>query len=181
MTWVPTIGACDEYLAGRTGSYEQRAVRYRAAADWLRDNGLDDSMTVVDVGAGMTEFDYCLRAEYGWRGRYVPVDGGIDGTDLNWWVPRRQADFFVALEIIEHLTEWSKLLFCMQGMANRGVVLSTPNPNTTDVLGMDSTHVVAVQPDDLRLMGFEVTEATFYGGRFSDGRPDSLFATWRAS
>lgn len=177
--WVPTIQACDTYMDERTGKYEYRAVRYRAAIDWMVSQGLDDSMTVVDVGAGMTEFDFCLRAEYGWRGRYIPVDGGIDGTDLNTWVPPRDAHFFVAMELVEHLNEWRTLLSRMQARATKGVVLSTPNPFTTDVLGMDPTHVTEVYPVELEGMGYTVTEETFYGGVFSGGKPDSLLATWR--
>lgn len=177
--WTPTIQNCDNYMDERTGKYEYRAIRYRAAIDWMVANGLDDSMTVVDVGAGMTEFDYCLRAEYNWRGRYIPVDGGIDGTDLNEWKPPRDAHFFVALELVEHLNKWRTLMARCQVRATKGVVLSTPNPFTTDVLGMDPTHVTEVFPVDLQDMGFNVTEETFYGGVFSGGKPDSLLATWR--
>lgn len=177
--WTPTIQNCDNYMDERTGKYEYRAIRYRAAIDWMIANGLDDSMTVFDVGAGMTEFDYCLRAEYGWRGRYIPVDGGIDGTDLNHWLPPREGHFFVALELVEHLTRWRHLVDGMKRKAGRGVVLSTPNPETTDVIGMDPTHVCEVSRDDLAKMGFKVTEETFYGGVFSGGKPDSLLATWR--
>ena len=179
MTWVPTIANCDQYMDDRTGKYEYRAVRYRAAADWMFENGLDDSMTVVDVGAGMTEFDYTLRAEYGWRGRYIPVDGGIDGTDLNIWTPPRSAHFFVALELIEHLVNWEHLVDGMKTAAMRGVVMSTPDPRTTDVIGMDPTHVREVWPSHLEAMGFDVVASTFYGGVFSGGLHDSLFSTWR--
>jgi hypothetical protein len=163
----------------RTGKYEYRAVRYRAAIDWMYANGLDDSMTVVDVGAGMTEFDYTLRAEYNWRGRYIPVDGGIDGTDLNVWTPPREAHFFVALELIEHLVNWERLVDGMKTAAMRGVVMSTPDPRTTDVIGMDPTHVREVWPGQLEAMGFDVEPSLFYGGVFSEGKLDSLFATWR--
>jgi hypothetical protein len=179
MTWTPTIANCDQYMDDRTGKYEYRAVRYRAAIDWMYQNGLDGSMTIVDVGAGMTEFDYCLRAEYGWKGRYIPVDGGIDGTDLNYWSPPREAHFFVALELVEHLVNWESLVHGMKRMAIRGVVLSTPNPETTDVIGMDPTHVCEVHRSSLDALGFDVVESTFYGGVFSGGLPDSLFATWR--
>ena len=180
MTWTPTIANCDQYMDDRTGRYEYRAVRYRAAIEWMIANGLDDTMTVVDVGAGMTEFDYTLRAEYNWRGRYIPVDGGIDGTDLNaYWVPPRDAHFFVALELIEHVYTWPSLVMNMKDKATVGVVMSTPNPRTTDVLGMDPTHVRVIYPEYLTPMGFEVSEETFYGGVFSNGEPDSLFATWR--
>jgi hypothetical protein len=141
-------------------------------------NGLDDSMTVFDIGAGMTEFDYCLRSEYDWRGRYIPVDGGIDGTDLNNWKPPREAHWFVALELLEHLHDWRNLVFQMQRKAIHGIVVSTPDPRTTDVLGMDPTHVCEVKPYELTGHGFNVTEETFYGGVFSGGRTDSLFGTW---
>src|ERR1044072_1454051 len=177
--WTPTIQNCDQYMDDRTGKYEYRAVRYRAAIEWMLVNGLDDTMTVVDVGAGMTEFDYCLRAEYGWRGRDIPVDGGIDGTDLRTWPPPRDAHFFVALELFEHLTNWGRLAVAMQDKASIGVVASTPNPETTDVIGMDPTHVCEVNIGDLELFDFTVTEETFYGGVCSNGQPDSLFATWR--
>jgi hypothetical protein len=163
----------------RTGKYEYRAIRYRAAIDWMISQGLDDSMTIVDVGAGMTEFDYCLRAEYNWRGRYIPVDGGIDGTDLKVWTPPRNAHFFVALELFEHMYNWQRLALNLQLNANIGVVASTPNPETTDVIGMDPTHEVEVPREHLELLGFNVVDSTFYGGVFSGGKPDSLFATWR--
>lgn len=176
--WTPTVANCDNYLDDRTGKYEFRAIRYRAAIEQMYLHGLDDTMTVFDVGAGMTEFDYCLRREYNWRGRYIPVDGGIDDTDLNEWVPPRWAHWFVALEILEHLNNWGELVYRMQGSAARGIVVSTPNPRTTDVIGMDPTHVVEVHASHLNTYGFEVSEQTFYGGVFSNGEPDSLLGVW---
>ena len=178
MTWTPTIQNCDNYMDERTGKYEYRAVRYRHAIDAMYANGLDDSMTIFDIRAGMTEFDYCLRAEYNWRGRYIPVDGGIDGTDLNRWSPPREAHWFVALELLEHLHNWNSLVHSMRMFASKGVVVSTPNPRTTDVIGMDPTHVCEVHPHELEGYGFKVTEETFYGGVFSNGEPDSLFGVW---
>lgn len=172
--WTPTIANCDQYLGDRTGKYEWRAVRYRAAAKAMRFyDGLLDSDTVVDVGAGWTEFDYCLRAEFGWRGRYSPVDGGLDGTDLNSWTPPRKAEWFVGLEIVEHLTAPFLLLEKLKLYATKGIILSTPNPRTTDVLGMDPTHVRPIEAWELENTGFVVTEATFYGQE-----SDSLFAIW---
>lgn len=179
-TFTPTTETCDAYLGERTGHYEQRAVRYRHAAEAMIANGLDDTMTVFDIGAGMTEFDYTLRAEYGFKGRYIPVDGGIDGTDLETWCPPRRGDWFVALEIFEHLYEWQALACRMMLAANKGILFSTPNPETTDVLGMDRTHVVEVQAKQALALGFTVSEQTFYGGRFSNGLPDSLFGIWKA-
>ena len=164
MNVAPMISACDNYLAERTGRYEWRAFRYRAACAWLAAQGIDDSMTVTDIGAGWTEFDFCLRAEFEFRGRYIPVDGGIDGTDLNFWSPARASEFFVGLEIIEHIHDWKRLVRSLQASATRGVVLSTPNPETTDVLAMDPTHVVEVHREELERLGFVVTEETFYGG-----------------
>ena len=178
MTFIPTPGNCDDYLEDRTGKYEFRAVRYRHAINAMYRNGLDNSMTVFDVGAGMTEFDYCLRREYNWRGRYIPIDGGIDGTDLNEWTPPRDAHWFVALEIFEHLTNWQSLFHSMRDKAACGVVLSTPNPRTTDVIGMDPTHVCEIHPHQLQAWDIKVTEETFYGGVFSNGEPDSLFGEW---
>lgn len=178
MTWTPTIQNCDNYMDERTGKYEYRAVRYRHAIKAMYELGLDDTMTIFDVGAGMTEFDYTLRAEFNWRGRYIPIDGGIDGTDLNDWIPPREGHWFVALELVEHLWNWESLVLNMQDKATKGVVLSTPNPRTTDVIGMDPTHVVEVWPGMLRTHNFRVSEETFYGGVFSDGEPDSLFGVW---
>jgi hypothetical protein len=178
MTAHAFINKCDDYLNARTGTYEQRAARYRMTASMLEGEGLLDTDTVVDVGAGWTEFDYCLRTEFNFKGRYIPVDGGIDGVDLNKWFPPRAANWFVALEILEHLENPYRLARSMMHAATRGVIFSTPNPRTTDVLGMDETHVCEVDVNKMRRLGFRVVEATFYG-RFSNGEPDSLFGVWR--
>lgn len=166
-----TVADCDDYLNSRTGKYEWRAVRYRAAASWLIMNGLSHDDTLLDVGAGWTEFDFCLRAEFGWRGRYIPLDGGIDGTNIEDWYPQRDYDWVVALEILEHMEDPARLIEGLWLHANRGIVLSTPNPRTTDVLGMDDTHKCEIHPEWLKSYGFDVYEASFYG------QPaDSLFA-----
>lgn len=178
MTWTPTINNCDNYLDERTGKYEYRAIRYRATITAMLYGGLDNTMTVFDIGAGMTEFDYCLRKEFNWRGRYIPIDGGIDGTDLEVWTPPREAHWFVALEILEHLTDPYGLLNRMQAYATKGVVISTPNPETTDVLGMDPTHRCEIHRADLESAGMVVSTRRFYGGVFSNGQPDSLFGVW---
>ena len=176
--WTPTIANCDNYMDERTGKYEYRKVRYDAAIKWMVDNGLRDGMTVVDVGAGMTEFGYCLMHDWGFNLRYIPVDGGIDGTNLERWVPPREAHFFVALELLEHLHNPYTLLARMQVKAKIGVVISTPNPETTDVIWMDPTHVKEIHAETLRDHAMNVEERTFYGGVFSGGKPDSLFGTW---
>lgn len=176
------IDRADEYLNSRTGHYEQRAVRYRHAANILVKNGLSDDDTLIDLGAGMTEFDFCLRAEFDWRGRYIPVDAGIDGTDLDSpeWVPPRKAEWFVGLEIIEHLYAPYLLVDDLKAYATKGILFSTPNPRTTDVFGMDPTHVSAISKRMMERRGFAVREETLYGGRFSGGEPDSLFGVWLA-
>jgi hypothetical protein len=139
----------------------------------IEHGGLADTDTVIDVGAGWTELDYCLRSEFDWRGRYMPVDGSLDGVDLNVWSPPRDAEWFVALEIVEHVYDPCRLIRAMQERALKGVIISTPNPETTDVLGMDPTHVVEVFADTLRCLRFDVQPRSFYG------QPcDSLFAVY---
>jgi hypothetical protein len=91
------------------------------------------------------------------------VDAGIDGTNLDWWVPPRRADFFVALELLEHLEKPLVLLQSMVAFADRGVVVSVPNPEKTDVLGMDPTHRTVVTRGDLEHFGLTVIPKSFYG------------------
>jgi hypothetical protein len=166
----------------REGRYEYRRIRYARAIEEMIRYGLDNSMTIVDVGAGMTEFDYCLRTEFDWRGRYIPVDGGIDGTDLNDWTPPRRADWFVAMELLEHIGNWESLVSRMQLKADKGIVMSTPNPYATDVIGMDPTHVREIYPRELVDAGFKVYGETFYGRVFNlpgrETHDDSLFGVW---
>ncbi len=168
------IESCDGYLASRTGRYDWRCLRYDAAWNAVTAGNLYETkdLTVCDVGAGWTELGRRFF-ENGFRGRYWPVDGGLDGTDLNFWSPPRPADWFVCLELVEHLHNPERLIRAMQSAARRGVVLSTPNPRTTDVLGMDATHVTPVHAGELQAMWFQVSEQSFYGGT-----DDSLLAVW---
>lgn len=178
--WVPTFESCDDYLHSRTGKYEYRAIRYRKAADWLMLNGLSNSDTLTDIGAGWTEFDYCLRKEYDWRGRYIPVDGGITNIDLNTWEPERETDWFVGLEILEHLRNPERLVRVLQQSTIKGAVVSVPDPSKVDVFSLDSTHLVEVHEADLLRWGFAVTSEQLYGGVFSDGSNDALMGWWLA-
>jgi hypothetical protein len=170
----PHIEACDAYLGERCGRYEWRCVRYDAAMFALVENGVEDSDTVCDVGAGWTEFGarmYTTMKKA--RPRYFPVDGGLDGTDLELWVPPRRAEFFVALELLEHLDDPFRLVSVMQRSCGKAIVVSTPNPETTDVLGMDRTHKTPIHRYDLMARGFKVEPRSFYG------KPDdSLYAVW---
>lgn len=175
-----TFESVDAYLAERDPNYEYRAVRYRATADMLQSAGLDNDSTLYDLGAGWTEFDFCVRAEYGWRGRYIPVDAGMSHVDLDRWKPERPVEYTVALEIIEHLHDPEGLVRRMQAVTTRMMVVSVPNPRTVDVLGIDETHVTIVTREMLESWGFTVAEKTFYGGVYSDGEPDALFAVWTA-
>ncbi len=174
------VGSCDDYMLSRTGRYEHRAVRYRLAAKWLFSVGLSDDHTLVDVGAGWTEFDYCLRAEFNWRGRYIPLDGGIDGTNLEEWTAVRDFDWFVALELLEHLENPSRLVAELQRASRLGGVVSVPDPAQVDVFAMDETHVVEIPTPMLRSWGFTVEEVQLYGGAFGGRATDALLGTWLA-
>lgn len=169
------IQDCDEYLGERTGCYEFRRERYIPTVNEMLRMGLSDTDTVYDVGAGMTEFDYCLRTEGDFRGRYIPIDGGIDGINLEEWKPPRVADFFVALELLEHLENPSELVYQMKIRCNKAIIISTPNPMTTDVLGMDRTHKTPITTAWLDYWGFSWRVASFYGKE-----ADSLFGVWEA-
>lgn len=191
------IQEADAYLNARTGHYEWRCERYDAALEAMHRIGLDDNCTVVDVGAGMGEFGVRMHtgsreseaprfvkgADGEWlpprnhikpsRARYVPVDAAIDGVDLERWAPPRKAEWFVCLEVLEHLRCPSRLMVELTLHATRGVIVSTPNPETTDVLNMDATHRSIVRRKALELARFQVREASFYG------KPaDSLFGVW---
>ncbi len=177
---VTTHEEADAYLAERTGSFEHRAVRYRAALEALRSIGLDDSHTLYDLGAGMTELDVVLRVDGAWRGRYIPVDLGVDVRhDLEDRHPPRPADHAVALEILEHLSDPWRLVSRLKRAVNT-IVVSVPNPRTVDVLGIDRTHRTVITAEQLQQAGFVVREELFYGGVYSDGDPDALFAVWCA-
>lgn len=167
--------ACDAYLGARTGRYEYRRLRYNGVIAKLQQMGLSHEHTLVDVGAGWTEFDYCLRVEHHWRGRYLPVDGGLDGTDLEDWLPPRH-DFYVLCEILEHLQRGLGLLGLLRLLATKGIAGTVPNPATTDVLEMDPTHVRDdITVGRLQEFGFETEVASYYG------QPDDSILFWAAT
>ena len=98
------------YNDTRRGTYSFRAAtRYKAVADRLYALGLNDSHTVVDVGAGSCQFGRYLR-ERGFQGEYYPIDAVLDGTDLERWVPLRRYDFFTCIETLEHVHTWDRLV-----------------------------------------------------------------------
>lgn len=155
---------CRAYIAARRSSYWFRCRRYRAVAERLFKMGLQNKHTLLDLGAGRADFDYYLRRTWNWKGIYVPVDGGIDGTDLeHWGFGDFQPDFCVAIEVIEHLE--FPLNFCikMQQRTKIGIVVTTPNPRTTDVIAMDNDHKTAVPRASLEFIGMRVKEKSFFG------------------
>jgi hypothetical protein len=172
------IENCDNYLGARTGRYEWRAIRYRAALGAMQKIGLADTDTVFDIGAGWTEFDFCLRTEFNSRCRYIPVDGCMDGVQLDEWIPPRKAEWFVVLELIEHLADPWRLVREMQGRASKGIIISTPNTDNLGhkaVVDMDSTHVFPIYQHELTWRGFQVFPSSFYG---ADN--DSILGVWAA-
>lgn len=160
------------YRDARKGTYEFRsATRYAAVAEKLFAMGLDNSHTVVDVGAGSCQFGRYLR-ELGFAGEYWPVDAVIDGTDLERWVPLRRYDFIVCIEVLEHLHAWHYLLAALTRAARHGLVVTVPNPEVVDVLTCDPTHVSVIHPEGLRSV-CNVERHTWFGVE-----NDSLLA-WR--
>lgn len=159
----------EEYLRGHRSLHFERAARFRATGDRLRNAGLNDSDILVDLGAGMTELDYYLRAEYGWRGRYVPLDAWVDGSfDLGTWQPARHVGWYAALEVLEHMEEPASLVERMKRSALGGFVITTPNADKVDVLRMDPTHVTALDQGILQSWGLRTTLHNFYG-QYQDG------------
>ncbi|SDE48897.1 hypothetical protein [Glycomyces harbinensis] len=165
---------CDEY--GRLGRrpYAERKIRYQVASEWMRREGLADHHTVVDVGAGWTELDFCLRTEHEWRGRYVPVDGWLDGTGLDSWSPARSFEWFVALEILEHLHDPFRLLRELMKSATAGVVVTTPNPFVHD-LSLDPTHITPITQEMLEDFGLTTSLHNLYGDP-----DDGIAGVWRS-
>lgn len=111
----------------------------------------------------------------------MPLDAGLMHLDLETWSPEREVEHVVALEIIEHLRDPERLVRALQGRCTKAMVISVPNPETTDVFAMDETHQSMPDRGFLEGLGFAVEEATFYGGVYSAGKPDALFATWTPS
>lgn len=172
---VCRIEQAEEYLRGHTSLHFERAGRFRAASERLRSSGLDDTDILVDLGAGLTELDYYLRGEYGWRGRYVPLDAWVDGTfDLDTWRPARPVGWYAALEVLEHLRDPEDLVRRMKESALKGVVVTTPNSDVVDVLAQDPTHVTPLDEKTLQSWGMRTSLHNMYG-QYQDG----ICGLWR--
>lgn len=169
---------CNEYLSRRVGTYDFRCRRYDAVIEKMNLLGVAEWDVAYDLGAGMCELDRRLR-DRGLHLRYVPVDGCIDGTDLNDWTldPGRipPADVYVAIEVIEHLQDPLALCYRLFERARKGVIVTTPNARRVDVLGMDETHRWALTDTMLQAAGFQV-EARQLFNDFED-----TLVAWRAT
>lgn len=136
------------YLDNREGTYEFRCRRYDAVIDILTSMGRRQGDSIADIGAGRGEFGKRLR-EHGHRGMYIPIDGSIDGCDLNTWDPPDKVDWAVSIETIEHLHDPARMLARLKIMARFGAVITTPNAATVDVIAMDPTHLSPLTRRDI--------------------------------
>lgn len=154
-----------EYLGKRVGTYDFRTKRYSLVANELRKLGLTDAQTVCDVGSGMCEFGRYLYKELNWSGQYIPIDGSIDGTDLDNWIPHFRADYFVAIEVLEHLRNPLQFFELLNQYARKGVVITTPNADTlgeAHVLEMDCTHVTPIKRSMLELVANNIYSCSLF-------------------
>lgn len=172
-----------KYLSERKATYEFRArTRFSGVFDKLLALGLSDGHSILDAGAGDCQFGRYLF-ESGWRGRYEPIDATIgDGIDLNHYcstLGERKTSFCVAIEVAEHLIDPLLFLRKLQGAANLGVVITTPNCRVVDVLACDATHVSIITVPQLEQLGFEVTTASWFSEQHNPGQQDTLVGAWK--
>lgn len=166
-----------DYLNERTGTLEYRFIRYSAVADELFARGMSDHSILVDLGAGTCDFDFYLRTVRGWKGRYLPVDASIDGTDFeDGWCPRVTFDFAVAIELLEHVTKPYQLT---QDILRKAKVFVATTPNTdelgeTYVRAIDRTHVRPIYKADLEVWHANPIKVCSFFGK----PKDSLLAVW---
>lgn len=147
-------GVVEDY--GGPATYGQRVGQYDWAIAAMARLGLADGDVICDLGAGYCDLDVRLRSR-GWWGRYVPVDGWIDPRiDLETWEPF-DADFFVAIDVVEHLHDWRAMVHRAQSHARKGMIVMTPDAETVDVLAMHPTHFSALTGADLEAEGFHVS------------------------
>jgi len=126
----------------------------------------------MDVGAGECQFFQHLT-ERGWHGVYRPIDAVIDGTDLEGWAPSFDVHWIVCIETVEHLRFPWRLIDVMIRRAHHGVILTTPNAESVDVIACDPTHVSIVHAGDLTRAGFTVERHSWFGV------PEDSLLAWR--
>lgn len=146
--------ACRQYLSERRSTFEFRCNRYRAVEERLKSIGLGVFDMIMDIGAGTQDF-FKYMDTTPWTGLYLPVDGAIDGTDLNVWEPPCYSDFFVAIELLEHIHDPWRLVGLMEKLCHKGVVITTPNSAVVDTLAIDPTHVTPLYEEDFRKRGWQ--------------------------
>lgn len=168
--WKHYLWTCPSY-----GSQQDRVPEYDVTWQILRRGGVTDRDLIVDVGCGDQGLDIYLRRLAAFRGQYLGLDGSIQGIDLNFWEPPHRADWFVALEVIEHLEKPAHIIRRMLRYADKGVIISTPNADVVDVLAVDPTHVTPVGIKDVEEWGMEHQEFAMNPGR---GEGDTLFG-WK--
>lgn len=182
MADLATQQAWEEYLSTTPsyGSYYDRCPEYHVVFRQLARLGLAENDLIVDVGAGWCDFDHYIRTEQGWRGRYMPIDGSIQGIDMNLWSgPRVHADWYVCIETLEHLYEPGHLVEQMKKYTKQGMVVTTPNADVVDVLAVDRTHVIALDRAWLQDYGFKVHAVNFSGRGDAEGPDaDTLVGVW---
>lgn len=164
------------------GTYVQRAPEYDTVARWLHNLGLQDDQLIVDVGAGSCDFDHYLRTVAGWRGKYLPIDGATLGINFNerlpyTYLPNAPADWYVSIETLEHVHDPERIVSAMKQRARKGIVVTTPNARSVDVIAVDSTHVIAILPEMLEEWGFSVFKVNFCD-RGTEEEPDTLVGVW---
>lgn len=156
-----------KYLTDRRGMYGQRFDRYNLLAYQLIAHGMmNDNSTLLDVGAGWTEFDFHLRTAHDWMGRYIGIDAGFDGTLLEETDFSRYAgaDYIVCTEVLEHLHDPMPVLRDMLSHVRPSMmVVTVPNPAVVDVLACDPTHVSVISAADLESAGFGVCAVALFG------------------
>lgn len=172
MSRLEIFERCNAYLAGRRRTYEDRIPRFRAAFGTLWNQlGMRDGDTLIDLGAGHCEFDLYLRQAVNWRGRYLPVDGALDGTDLQDWKPTVQPDLYVLMEVLEHLPHPFRLLQRLE--PRKGILITTPNPEVVNVIAIDEDHRTEIHPNELITRGFQVERQSFFN------RPGDTILAWK--
>lgn len=131
-----------------------RSRRYQAVRENLHYMGFNQGDIVYDLGAGMCDFARYMY-QHGEQFRYVAIDGGIDGIDLEYdfdFNSLGAGAWFVMIETIEHLM--CPLEF-LERMSHYGAaVVTTPNPARTDVLALDPTHKSSVSYQDFVDLGY---------------------------
>jgi hypothetical protein len=155
----------EAYLRSRTGTYAWRCVRYNKVYDLMRWMRLTNDDLIIDVGAGYGDFDFFLRYEKHFTGRYLPVDAALDGTNLNTWKPRVKASFIVSLETLEHLKNPHRMMRLMRDWSLKGCVATTPNADVVDVLAMDVTHVSPLSWLDFADLGWQSYASQCFGSQ----------------